>query len=43
MKMTVKMLKDLHAWCLLEESENEQWQEVVIKGDKQKVNKASQA
>ena len=36
--------EDLHAWCLLEENENEQWQEVIIcKQNKQRVKKANQA
>ena len=26
--------EDLQAWCLLEESENEQWQEVISKQNK---------
>ena len=33
---------DLQAWCLLEESENEQWQEVISRRNKQKVKKADQ-
>ena len=48
MKMTVKSLKKqldneevLQLWCSLEESENEQWQEVISRRDKQKVKKAS--
>ena len=28
---------ELHAWCLLEESENEQWQEVISKKSKLKL------
>ena len=35
--------EDLHAWCLLEESENEQWQEVISKQNKRKVKKVNQA
>ena len=35
--------KDLQAWCLLEESENEQWQEVISRRDKQTTKKANQA
>ena len=35
--------KDLPTWCLLEESENEQWQEVISRRDQQKVKKANQA
>ena len=31
--------EDLQAWCLLEESENEQWEEVISRRDKQKVKK----
>ena len=34
--------KDLQAWCL-EESENEQWQEVISRGNKQRVKRANQA
>ena len=30
---------ELHAWCLLEESENEQWQEVISKKSKLKFKK----
>ena len=30
---------ELHAWCLLEESENEQWQEVTSKNSKLKKKK----
>ena len=30
---------ELHAWCLLEESENEQWQEVTSKKTKLKTKK----
>ena len=50
MKMTVRNAeesteneKDLQAWCLLEKSENEQWQEVISKQTKKKVKKVSQA
>ena len=32
----------LRAWCLLEESVNELWQEVISRRDKQKVKKATQ-
>ena len=35
--------EDLQAWCLLEESENEQWQEVISKQNKRKVKKANPA
>ena len=49
-KTTVRMLKsrqkneeDLQAWCLLEESENEQWQEVISKQNKRRVKKDNQA
>ena len=31
------------AWCLLEESENEQWQEVISRRNKQRVKRANQA
>ena len=34
---------DLQAWCLLEESENEQWQEVISRRNKQRVKRANQA
>ena len=30
---------ELHAWCLLEESENEQWQEVTSKKSNMKTKK----
>ena len=30
---------ELHAWCLLEESENEQWQDVTSKKSKLKMKK----
>ena len=30
---------ELHAWCLLEESEDEQWQEVTSKKSKLKLKK----
>ena len=33
----------MQAWCLLEESENEQWQEVISKQNKRRVKKANQA
>ena len=33
--------EDLQAWCLLEESENEQWQEVISKRNKQKTRKTN--
>ena len=35
--------EDLQAWCLLEESENEQWQEVISKQSKRRVKKDNQA
>ena len=35
--------EDVLAWSVLEESENEQWQEVISRRDKQKVKKANQA
>ena len=35
--------EDLQAWCFLEESENEQWQDVISKQNKRKVKKANQA
>ena len=50
MKMTVKNIEesagneeDLQAWCLLEESENEQWQEVISRRDEQSLKTANQA
>ena len=33
----------MQAWCLLEESENEQWQEVISKQNKRRVKKDNQA
>ena len=33
----------LQAWCLLEESKNEQWQEVVSRRSKQRAKKVNQA
>ena len=35
--------EDLQAWCLLEGSENEQWQEVISKQTKRRVKKDNQA
>ena len=35
--------EELQVWCLSEESENWQWQEVISRRDKQKVKKANQA
>ena len=35
--------EDLQAWCLLEERENEQWQEVISRRNKHRVKKANQA
>ena len=35
--------EDLQAWCLLEESDNEQWQEKISRRNKQRVKKANQA
>ena len=35
--------EDLQAWCLLEESENEQWQEVISRRSKQRAKKGNQA
>ena len=35
--------EDLQAWCLLEESENEQWQEVISRRSKQRVKKVNLA
>ena len=35
--------EDLQAWCLLEESQNEQWQEVISKHNKRNVKKANPA
>ena len=34
---------DLQAWCLLEGSENEQWQEVISRRNKRKTKKTNQA
>ena len=49
MKMPVKNIEesadneeDLQAWCLLEESENEQWQDVITR-NKRRLKKANQA
>ena len=35
--------EDLLAWCLLEESENEQWQEVISRRSKQRAKQVNQA
>ena len=35
--------EELQAWCLLEESENEQWQEVISRRDKQLLKNAAHA
>ena len=35
--------EDLQAWCLLEESENEQWQEVICRRDKQRAKNVNPA
>ena len=35
--------EDLQAWCILEESENEQWQEVISRRSKQRMKKVNQA
>ena len=35
--------EDFQSWCLLEESENEQWQEVISRRNKQRLEKANQA
>ena len=50
MKMTVRTSRssaededDLQAWCLLEESENEQWHKVISRRNKQRVKRANQA
>ena len=34
---------DLQAWCLLEESENEQWQKVISRRNRQRMKKDNQA
>ena len=34
---------DLQTWCLLEESESEQWQEVISKRSKQRAKRVNQA
>ena len=35
--------EDLQAWCLLEENEHEQWQEVISRRDKQWAKNADEA
>ena len=40
---STKNEEDLQAWCLLEESENEQRQEVISQQNKRRVKKDSQA
>ena len=35
--------EDLQAWCPLEESEHDQWQEVISRRDKQRAKKTNQA
>ena len=35
--------EDLQAWCLLEESEIEKWEEVISRRNRQRVKKANQA
>ena len=35
--------EEFQAWCLLGESENEQWQEVISRRDKETMKKANQA
>ena len=35
--------EELQAWCLLEESESEQWQEVINKRTKQRASKVKQS
>ena len=40
---SVEAEDDLQAWCLLEESESEQWQEVINRRNKQRVKKANQS
>ena len=35
--------EELQAWCLLEECENGQWQEMISRRDTQKVKKANRA
>ena len=34
--------EDLQAWCILQESEREQWQEVISRRSKQRAKKANQ-
>ena len=34
---------DLQAWCLLEESESEQWHEVINRRSKQRAKKVNQS
>ena len=40
---SVENEEDLQAWCMLEESENEQWQEVISRRSKQRAKKVNQA
>ena len=35
--------EDLQAWCILEESESEQWQEVISRRIRQRATKTNQA
>ena len=35
--------EDLQAWCILEESESEQWQEVISRRSRQRAKKTNQA
>ena len=43
MKTQLDNDEDLQAWCLLEESENEQWQEVISSRSKHRAKKVKQA
>ena len=43
MQKVLENEEDLQALCLLEESENELWQEVISKQNKRRVKKANQA
>ena len=35
--------EDLQAWCILEESNSEQWQEVISRRSRQRARKTNQA
>ena len=42
LKEHLTMIEELQAWCSLEDRENEQWQEVISRRDKHKVQTANQ-